>query len=195
VRTWAFDLRRARFATAVVLGSAAAVTGSVAIGHGAKVIAPAAILVVLFTVAHERLLAWRTLLGLIVLTILFIPIKRYTLPANLPFNLEIYRLLVGFVAVVWLISLLIDKRVTLRSTGLEAPLLWFVAAIVLSILANTSRVRPLEGSVVKTVTFFISFVVVYLLVVTLVRSARDIDFLVQLLAGGGAVLGALAIYE
>ena len=50
----------------------------------------------------------------------FIPIKRYGLPGNLPFDLEPYRLLVGLVIAAWFVlALLIDPRVRFRKAGLE----------------------------------------------------------------------------
>ncbi len=49
---------------------------------------------------------WRRL----ILVILFIPIRRYSLPGNLPFELEPYRLLVALLLVGWGASLLVDPR-------------------------------------------------------------------------------------
>src|SRR5689334_13123161 len=63
---------------------------------------------VVFAAAHRWLLAWRTMLGAIILVILFIPIKRYELPVNLPLQLEPYRLLVLAVGAGLAGSLLID---------------------------------------------------------------------------------------
>ena len=175
---------------ALALVAAAAVTGK-----GLHTAAAVAGLVVVVAVAHERLFAWRTQLGLIMLVILFVPIKRYTLPAQLPFNLELYRLVVAVVVVAWFTSLLIDPRVVLRASGFDAPLLLFVFAILLSLIANAARVGPVGVNAIKTVTFFLSFVLVFYIVVSLLRRARDVDFLVGLLAGGGSVLGFLAVVE
>src|SRR3954451_18903474 len=62
---------------------------------------------VVFAAAHRWLLAWRTMLGAIILVILFIQIKRYELPVNIPIQLEPYRLLVLAVAAALPGSLLI----------------------------------------------------------------------------------------
>src|SRR4051794_8492582 len=75
-----------------------------------------------FAAAHTWLLQWRTMLGAIVVTVLFIPIKRYEFPVNLPLQLEPYRLLVLGVGAGMLASLMIDRRLRLRATGLDAPL-------------------------------------------------------------------------
>jgi hypothetical protein len=127
--------------------------------------------------------------------ILFIPIRRYTLPASLPFHLEPYRLVVAAVAAGWLTSLLIDPRVRLRAAGLEGPIFLFVGAILASLLANHARVNETSQFVIKGVSFFLSYVLVYLLIVSVVRRGRDIDFLTQLLVGAGAVVGFFAIVE
>jgi len=138
---------------------------------------------------------WRAPLAAVVLIVLFIPIKRYTLPSALPINLEIYRIAVALVLFLWVSALLVDPRVRLRASRLDAPLLLFVLAIPLSLLANLHRASPLRGDVLKAVSFFLSYVVLFYLVVSVVRRSRDIDFLARLLAAGGAVLGVCALVE
>src|SRR5712692_1969044 len=55
-------------------------------------------------------MGWRGLLSLTLCIILFVPIRRYTLPGHLPFHLELYRVVVAFVALGWTTSLLVDRR-------------------------------------------------------------------------------------
>jgi hypothetical protein len=83
---------------------------------------------------HEWLLSWRTLVGLLVLVILFIPIRRYSLPAALPFELEPYRLYVVLIAAAWIGALLVEPM-RVRRTGLEAPIFAFVVAVGLPVAA------------------------------------------------------------
>jgi hypothetical protein len=157
---------------AITLAALMLLTVSVVADSDTKVVAPALLVVVIFTVAHNqlrRLVAWRSLLALTVLVILFIPIRRYSLPGSLPFNLEPYRLIVAAVAAFWLTSLLIDPRVRARACGLEGPIFLFVAAIFASLLANHARVNETSSFVIKGVSFFLSFVLVYLLIVSVVR--------------------------
>ena len=66
----------------------------------------------------------------------------------------------------------------------------FLIAILLSIVVNLPRVEAVGSVFTKTITFFLSFFVVFYVIVSLVRRPREIDFLVRILAGGGAVLGA-----
>ncbi len=172
-----------------------AVGAAVASERAVPYVAGAAILVSVLAVGHERLLGWRSLLSLTILAILFVPIRRYSLPGSLPIDLEVYRLVVAFLVLGWLTSLLVDDRVRARASGLEAPLVAFLVAVVLSLVLNPGRVGDLGGSVVKAVSFLASFVLVFFVVVSLVRRPAEIDFLVRLLVLGGAALGALAVVE
>ena len=140
---------------------------------------------------------WRTLVSLIVLCILFIPIRRYQLPAALPVNLEPYRLIVGLVALAWLASALVQSDLRIRRTGFEGPLLAFGLAVLLGILSNGGRIQALDVNqfVLKKVTFFVSFALVMYMVASVVHSRRDIDWLVGLLVIGGAIVAGLAIVE
>ncbi len=63
--------------------------------------------------------SWRWLLGVLILIILFIPIRRYTLPGNLPFQLEPYRCCRPVRARL-VPSLLVDPPRAFRRTGFEA---------------------------------------------------------------------------
>ena len=104
----------------------------------------AAIFAAALIAGRDILFRWNTLVGLLILVILFIPIRRYTLPGNLPIQLEPYRLVVGLVVALWVSALLIDRRVRILRTGLEAPLLVVTFAAVASILANSHRIATLD---------------------------------------------------
>jgi len=182
-------------ASAVVLGALALLTLTVLAGYPVLDLAPAMAVGITAAVAYRTLLAWQSLLALLILVILFIPMRRYVLPGSLPFELEPYRLLVAFVLAGWTASLLVDPRVRLRRSGLEAPLVLLVIAALGSLLANSSRVATLEKDVVKDLTFFLSFLVIFFLIVSVVRTYRQVDVLVKFLCGGGAVVAVLAVIE
>lgn len=154
-------------------------------------------LIAVAVAARRFALQWRTLVGAIVLCILFIPIRRYELPGSLPFSLEPYRLLVALVAALWVASLLVDPKVRLRATSLEAPLLCFAGAILLSVAANVGHINELgvNSEVVKRVTFFVSFFTVMYMIAGVLNSRRDIDAILKLLVGGGAVVAFSALIE
>ncbi|MDQ2913779.1 MAG: hypothetical protein M3T56_11045 [Chloroflexota bacterium] len=189
------DSRGPIASSTIVIGALAVLAFTVVGGNSVQTVAPITAVIVIAAIAYRTVLAWRSLLALIILVILFIPIKRYSLPASLPFNLEPYRLLVAFVAAGWLTSLLIDRRVRLRRSGLEGPLGLYAVAILSSLLANSHRVGTLSGEVQKKLAFFASFFILFYLIVSVARRARDIEFIVQVLAGGGAVLAFFAVIE
>ena len=149
------------------------------------------------TVANTRglVVPWRWMLAAIVLVVLLIPIRRYSLPGQLPFELEPYRLLVAVVVVCWATALLVDRRVRARATGLEAPLALFAVALFGSVLANPDRVADVGSILSKKLAFLVSFVVFLYLVVSVVRELEDADFLCSVLVGGGALVAAAAVWE
>ena len=158
-------------------------------------VVPVVALVAIAVFTHRTLFAWRALLPFLLLTILFIPIRRYTFPGNLPFELEPYRLVVVFVGLGWLASLLVDRRVRARLTGLEGPLFLLLAAAIGSIVLNPGRVTAIQGDVVKRLTFLVSFLLVTYVVVSLVRTLAFADVLVKTLVLGGTIVAAFSMLE
>ena len=181
--------------SAVVLGALALLTLTVFTGTRPLETAPVIALAIVFALAYRTLLTWDSLLAVLVLVILFIPIQRYVLPGSLPFELEPYRLLVAFIVAGWTASLLVDPRVQLRRTGLELPVGLIVASVLGSIVANAGRVAAREPEVAKGVTFLLSFLLLFFLIASIVRTAEQVDRLLRVLVGGGAVLAAFAILE
>lgn len=150
----------------------------------------------LVLVSYQRvLLAWPTLLGLILLVILFVPIRRYTVSGNLPFELEPYRIVIALVLACWFCALAADPRVRWRSTGFEAPLGALLLAMLLSMAANVERVSAASTVVVKNFTFFLSYLLVIYFIVSVVRSRRELDRMLVLLVGGGTIIAMAALIE
>ena len=189
--------RRPPVAAAAVIGTTLVVlTAGVIAGRGMRLIAPVALGVVLATIVLPRLLSWRAQLATIVVIILFIPMKFYGLPASLPIRLEPYRLVVAAVLVVWLTSTLIDRRVRLRRTHVvDLPLAGFLFAIVVSEAMNRARFSSVETDAIKGLLFFASIIAVFFMVVSLVRTLADVDFIVRVLTGCGVVVAFFALIE
>ena len=90
---------------------------------------PAAMLLLallVFSVGYRWIFAWPTLIGTTILVILWIPIRRFELPGSLPFSLEPYRVMILVLGLCWVASLLVDRRVQLRRTPIDGPLLLVV---------------------------------------------------------------------
>ena len=131
----------------------------------------------------------------LILIILFIPIRRYSLPGNLPFELEPYRVFVAALLLGWFASLLADPRSRLRKTGFEGPLILIVGSALGSIAANPDRVAQLASIVDKKLMFFLSFVLVLYVTASTIRRLGDIDLLAKTLVVGGATVGLFAMIE
>jgi polysaccharide biosynthesis protein PslJ len=181
----------------VVAGALAVLTLAAVLALPMEYVAPFVGVTMVGAAFHRELLAWPSLVGALIVVILVIPIRRYTLSVDAgPFELEPYRVLVGFIVIGWIASLLVDRRVRLRSTGLEGPIALIWIAIVGSIFVNLETISALglEQSVVKNLTFFASFFVVLYLIVSVVPK-QTLRKLVEILVGLGALVAASAVIE
>lgn len=188
--------RRGSFASLAVLVAAVAVlVADVAVGtpgfRSVAVIASA----ILVTTLFRTYVAWSTVIAVIVVTILFVPIGRYTLPVTLPLQLELYRLVVAIALLAWAASLLVDSRTTFRTSGLHIPVYAFSIVMILSLAANPFRLLEYDTIVLKRLMFFGSFILVYLMIMSALRSTRSVWLITQILVGGGAVVAFSAIIE
>lgn len=164
---------------------------------GAMTLFPLVVALALLVVGHRVALSWPVLVGSVLVVVLFIPIRRFDLAIGLPIRFEPYRMLVAFVLVGWIAALLVDPRVRLRSTPLDLPLLSLVFVSALSLVFNADRIYAgdLSGVGVKQLLFLVSFVLVFFLLVSVVRSFGEIETTMQVVVVGGALLGVLATVE
>jgi hypothetical protein len=139
--------------------------------------------------------SWRVLLLSVVAIVLFIPIRRFAFPGSLPIQLEPYRLLVGLVLLAWMGSLLVDARVRLRRTGLEGPLLVICIAVFGSIIVNSGAVSDAPTEVLKSAMFFVSFVLFFYFVTSVVRTERDVEMLIAAVVVGSALVAVASVVE
>jgi polysaccharide biosynthesis protein PslJ len=145
-------------------------------------------------VSNARL-DWRWPLTFTLIVILFVPMRRYALPAELPFELEPYRIIVGLAIILWTLSLLAQPDVALRRSGLEGPVLVYAVALVASNFANPGRAAEMQSYVIRGLTLALSVVVVFYFVVSVVRTFSQILAILKLLVVGSSVLAALAMIE
>lgn len=188
--------QRGPFVSLVIVVLAISVLAlTVLTGSRVEIVAPLLGAIAVLAVGYRTLLSWRSLLALTFLVILLIPIRRYTLPSSLPFHLEPYRLLAAFIALGWFTSLLIDRRVRLKRTPIDTPLLCFFFVVLLSLIFNPARVRAVEPDVIKKLMFFASFFIIYYVVASVAGKKRDIDALVAVLIFGGSIVAVAAMIE
>jgi O-Antigen ligase len=145
----------------------------------------------------RRLLAWKNLFLVLLLVILFIPIRRFTLSGAGGFQLEPYRAVAFAIIPLWIVALLIDQRVRLRGTKLDPQLLTIVLVTLASDVVNTGRINHLhvQSVVAKGLTFFLSFVVIYYFMTSVLGRRSDVDMVIKTLVTGGAILSFFALIE
>jgi hypothetical protein len=198
VRAIAGGNERGPIISAAVVVSSLLVLGlTVFAGLAVYEVSAIVLILVVAAVAYKALLTWRMQLAVLIAVILFIPIKRYTLPGNLPFDLEFYRLTAAIVLVGWLTSLLIDPRVHFRRTIADRPVQLIVLAALGSDLVNGGHISGLgvQSDVLKAITFLASYFLIFYLISSVVRTQETVDFLVKLLVAGGAVVAFFALVE
>jgi O-antigen ligase len=145
-------------------------------------------------VTHARI-DWRWILAVILIVILFVPMRRYVFPVDLPFELEPYRVLVALVIVLWALSLLAQPDVALRRSGIDGPVLLYAFALVASDFVNPSRMSEYQSLVLRGLTLALSVIVVFYFVVSVVRTFSQVLTIVKILVVGTTVLAVLAMVE
>jgi hypothetical protein len=146
--------------------------------------------------SYRPILTWRSGVVLLILVIWLIPIKKYRLPINLPFDLEPYRLLILALVFAWILAF-ISGRVKLSAGGQRAPLLLLAVASIGALLANIGQIADagLQTQSIKSLSYFLSFMLAFLLVGSVLRTYADVNAAIKALVVGGFVVGGAAIYE
>ncbi len=147
-------------------------------------------------VAADRWLSWAGAIALLVFVVWAVPIKTYRLPVALPFSLELYRLLLIVLLGAWVVGI-VTGTLGITAAGLGKPIALLAVVGVLSILANVHALSRagLESQAIKSLTYFLSFLVAYLLVCSTIRSVGAIELVMQALVIGAAAIAVAAIYE
>jgi hypothetical protein len=168
-----------------------------AVGLQSTTIAAGALALAFVVLTIRAIESWQTLLTALLLLIFLVPIKRYKLPVDLPFDLEPYRLAVLGLVLIFLGALLVDPRVRLHRTALDAPVLVLLVAVLASISVNVAFIVELGvvTDAVKAVSFFTSFLLVYVMVATVVVTRSQVERLLRLIVGLAAVISVFAVIE
>jgi hypothetical protein len=150
----------------------------------------------LVIVAYQRvLLAWRTVFAAILIVIMFIPIRRYTVGAGMPIELEPYRIVIGLVFACWFCALAADPNVRWRATGIELPIGAVLLVMLLSMTLNVGRVTANSEIVVKQFSFFLSYFLLVYFIASVMRSRADVDRTIKVLVGAGGLVAFASLIE
>ncbi len=169
---------------------------SVAALTGAPVVALTVLAMVLLVLPLSRstVIPYTSLITLVLLVVLVVPIGRYSIPAGLPFGLDLYRVTIGVVLIAWGTSLVLKEGARPR-TDLDKPVVVVLTILVLSILVNASRVAPLGPAVLKATLFFASFVGLFFFVSSTLRTEQAIRRVIEILVIGVSGIAAIAMIE
>jgi polysaccharide biosynthesis protein PslJ len=146
--------------------------------------------------ATLALVSWPAAISTLVLLIWLVPIKRYTLPVDLPFRLEVYRL--GLLALLVTFGIaVIAGRARLSLAGAGAPVLLLTTAALASQVANQDVINAagLQTQSLKSLSFFLGYLVVFALVTSTLRSLDEIHTVLAALAIGAAIVAVAALVE
>jgi polysaccharide biosynthesis protein PslJ len=140
--------------------------------------------------------SWVTGLSVLALLIWLVPIKRYELPAALPFRLEPYRLWMLFLLVAFVISVLAGHT-RISAAGHGKPLFFLALAALGAQLANLDRISAagLGTQSLKSLSFYVSFLLAFTIVCSTLQYMRQIDLLIRVIVVGGAVVAVAALVE
>ena len=139
---------------------------------------------------------WTNMAVALALLVWLVPIKTYSLPVNLPFNLEPYRLFLLLLVFAWFIGLL-GGRSQLSARGQAYSLGLLTLVLFATQIANFDEVNTATGEpeALKALSYFLSFILVYLLVTSTLDSLPAIDKLLRALVIAAAIVAASALYD
>ncbi|WP_431801930.1 O-antigen ligase family protein [Microbacterium sp. bgisy203] len=160
---------------------------------------PGALLLGLSAVFLSRriLFTWPALLFLLAVSIMFIPARRYALPINIGFALEPYRVMI-FIAIICLAgAFLVNPRRRWRPVAFGWPLGIFVATLVVSFIANGTRLVE-AGLATTSLSAFVqlgTLVSVWFTVRQLLTSERTTITFLTLLSWCAMIVAFFAVIE
>ncbi|MGH3037181.1 MAG: O-antigen ligase family protein [Gaiellaceae bacterium] len=175
------------FVVALPLGPQAAVGGAV-------VLLIACLLALRDTTAP--VFTWPIMAASLILLLWFVPIKTYSLPVDLPFNLEPYRLFLLALIFAWLVGL-VGGRSHLAAHGQAYPLILLTGVLFATQIVNFDAVNAgsTEPEAIKSLSYFLSFIIVFLLITSTIDSLAALDKLVRMLVLGAGFVAATALYD
>jgi hypothetical protein len=141
-------------------------------------------------------ITWPNAVAGFVLVMWLVPARGYRLPISLPFNLEPYRVLLAVLLLV-LIAAAISGRLKLEFLGFGVPLLVLAGtAMVAAILNYDELANAFEGGgALKSLSYFLGFLAVFVLVASTIRTQAAMDTVVRALVIGATIVAFSAIYE
>lgn len=146
--------------------------------------------------AAWEVVTWPNAFVVFVAVVWFVPIKLYRFQVDLPFQLEAYRVAILLLILAFIASSMYAGR-EVNAAGVGAPLFALAAAALLSQVINAPSldIPGSEGQALKSLSFLLSFIVVFLIMSSTLDRVQDIDRVIAALVIGGVVVALAAVYE
>jgi polysaccharide biosynthesis protein PslJ len=146
--------------------------------------------------ASVPVLTWPNALATLIAIIWLIPIKVYALPIDLPFNLEVYRLFLLVLIFAWAAAGMAGRE-TVDGAGHAWPVAFLAFGAIATQISYLRELPagPLEVEAIKTLSYFLSFLIVFLMFASVVKRVDEVEKLVRVLVIGGAVVALEALLE
>lgn len=154
-------------------------------------------IVALLYLFRATVFSWQGAAIALVIVVCLVPARRFTLPVNLPFAAEPYRLVILFILVAIVTALLLDPQFKWRRLEFGGPVGVFLATQLISIAVNIPGIS-LAGLAPDTVQALVSMLIICALFVTarqLFQSRRLVQLTLMGTVLSGALVGALATIE
>lgn len=183
------ELGAALLLGAVMVGAAIALPPAIAGGVLVTVLGVYAFRRVLFT--------WPTALMIVVLLVMLVPIRRYSLQVPLPFALEPYRVFLVVLIVLMLLTLLTETGGRWRPVGIGWPIAVFLLSLWISIVANgTSLVE--SGMAMRSLLALVEmvfFLCVFFLARIILTSESHVMRMLTLMVWCAVIVSFFAVVE
>ena len=139
---------------------------------------------------------WTNAAVMLLLLIWFVPIKTYSFPVDLPFQLEPYRVFLLVLIFTWLLGLIAGHS-RLSAGGHAYPLILFTAGLFATQILNFNELNAgsTDPEALLALSYLLSFVIVFLLVTSTIHSISALEQLVRVLVVGAAIVAATALYD
>ena len=173
--------------------AAGAAAGGNAVAMGAAVFLLSTMLA--FGQTVWPIVTWPNALLVFVAVLWFVPIKLYSLPVSLPFELELYRVLLVVLVLAFVVNSLTTKR-PVEAFGASKALFVLAAVALTSQIVNASDIDIAgEGQSLKSLSLFLSFIIVFLIFASVLDSFRQVELVTVALVVGAVVVAIAALYE
>lgn len=139
---------------------------------------------------------WTGIAKVMIAALLLVPSEIYRLPVTLPFDLDVYRVVIIIVLVIWATALMLEPEIKFRATPFDLMIAFLMLSVFLSLLVNLSSYEPNQefADAIKGTVFFASFFLVFYFLISTIKMKQEAEEVLRhivLLAGFVAFFGII----